>query len=73
MIQDIQKEIIEWVEEKEKGSFISVKMIFDKFFIDRENFSVGLPGYFQGWVHPVNNLLRKYSQVMKVKDGWIKL
>lgn len=73
MIENIKNDIFDWIDEIPKGDFFSVKMIFEKFFIEREEFSIGLPGYFKGWVYPINNLLKKYPKAMKIKKGWIKL
>ena len=75
MIEDIKDEILTFVDKQPINSFISVKMLYNKLYLERKEWdNIALPGYFKGWVKPVNKILKNNTkfQMLKMKGGWRK-
>lgn len=72
MLKEIEKDIEKWLESMGEKEEVSIYMIYEKFYLDREDFTIGLPGYFNGWVPPMRSLLKKNGFRHGGNKKWIK-
>ncbi len=73
MIEHIEQGIINFLDKKHKGAKVCVYDIYEEFYLNLEHrdLSIGVPGYFKGWVRPVSKIFKEYG-LQKLDKYWIK-